>query len=710
MPINKKIFIILIILTSITPNLKVLVFTQNQGGLINKLKKKITNLSSNFLDFKKKFQSKVLEKNADVIIYTIQELIELKPLALFSKDKTHGIQNFAGLAKKNLNTEKECNYLKKILKEMFPLYKIKYNSNLSMVTFVLVKKNIDFKIKTLKAVNENGKFKKFNFNHGFWGQKGGLISLIEVNFGNEYFKLISINAHLDSKSSDVRFRQYVNLLENTRNIVEGKIENYSIFFSGDMNSRLSQVEKDLIRKNFKEDTFVEKYGNLVENFFRSNLDFQFDNRYDKFEEFNNYLNLKQIYHMEEEMILFPPTYKLKFKKGMNCWLKNFYKNCYDDKKLNFAYTDRIFYFTTSNQVFSPMSPTEDYNILLSQLISDHHTVFGFFEISIVNEEIKDFEKISFSVGKSTIKNDNAIEELKNLLKFIDPNKNDETNNKFLEILNFSDFFFINSTNIYNYLKIGEPECVELEGNEDKIIFFFEIKKIFLNCYNLIQSKKFHTVLNLVEIENDENEDQDQDQEDEIDIKKEILIHLTIQDNTENSNLLENTKINQNNIIEEYFGNENIDIVNDLIDEEKTEEYFNQHFGELLNEFMMSSQITRKLKYKNTEMKDFSKNKNNSQVKIESNFENDLVIKGHNEDIFSEKNNENFMDNLETFQNTKRNRNVQIMKRNLTKGIEDKIINKKNQLKDDFEDNFDIYKNERQNKNRMNFVIKRKIII
>ena len=503
MLLNPKVILLIILLSKIKSSLKVLVLTQNQGGLIKKLKKN-EKIKKNFENFKEKLFLKISEKDPDVIIYGIQELIELKPLALFFKDKKNGIQNFAGLAKSDLNTEKECKIFKNILKQIFPLYKIKYNANLSMVTFVLVKKSLEFKLKILKAVNENGLFTKNNFNHGYWGQKGGIISLIEIFSQNKqiYYKLISINAHLDSKSSKKRFLQYKNLLLETKKIIDKKIKNYTIFFSGDMNSRLTENEEILLKnENFY--YLVGKYKNLFEKNQKKKYDLGI---YEYFEEFSNYLNLKKIYKMKEKFINFPPTYKLNFKNGKNCEMENNYENCYKKKdKLIFSYTDRIFYFTTPNQEISLNNDKENYNILYTELISDHHPVFGFFEISIIKEELTDFKISSYNIGKVDIKNERAIEKVRKLLLFLDPEKNEVTNNKLMEILDKSDDFFINTINLYEYLKEGEINCEELVGDKNKIVFFNEIKLKFLKCYDIINNKKFEAILKLEEIKNDEDE-------------------------------------------------------------------------------------------------------------------------------------------------------------------------------------------------------------
>ena len=740
---NLKIFLFIILLLSkMKKSLKVFVLTQNQGGLIKNLSNN-EKIKENFDNFKEKLFLKISEKDPDVIIYGIQELIELKPLALFSKDKKNGIQNFAGLATSDLSTERECKIFKNILKEIFPLYNIKYNPNLSMVTYVLVKKNLEFKLKILKAVNQNGLFKKSNFNHGFWGQKGGIISLIEIFSKTEkiFFKLISINAHLDSKSPEQRFNQYQNLLSETKKIVDGKIENYTIFFSGDMNSRLTPNEKLLLKNetNINFNNLVSKYKLLFENNQRKNLELQIDDQYEHFEEFTNYLNLKEIYKMEEKFISFPPTYKLNFKTGKNCWMENFYEICYKKKnKLVFGYTDRIFYFKTKNQEISLNDDIDNYNILLSQLISDHHTVFAFFDISIVIEELKDFKNFSFNLEKVVIKNDTAIEELRKLLLFLDPEKNEEINNKLMEILNQSDFFFINTINLYEYLKKGESNCLELVGDENKIIFFNELKSNFLECYNIIKNKKFEAILTLEEIKNDE-EEEEENLSDQFYIKNKLSNAIKnkyeFQIEFENLKRLRDKKddILKNKDIEDFLEIENIEEINDMIN---FENYFNENFEEIKSNYGKQS-LDRRMNlapysknYKKPNNNIFKKNPSDDIFeKITTDYKNEVInkrakieqiqknisddnfqIKENNEKVLEDTNKEILYDELiDNFHSQKKkNRNVEILKRK-GKGTQEKSIEIENG-EGIFEDFVDRYKNERLNNigSRLNIIVKRKI--
>ena len=510
---------VLISMLKLTKTLNVLVFTQNQGGLIKNLSKN-TQIANNFDDFKAKLNEKIQQKNPDVIIYGIQELIELKPFELFGKDKVNVLRNFAGLAINDLSTVSECEFFKNILIQNFPLYEIKYNPNLSMVTYVLVKKeNFTFKLKILKAVNQNGVFKKNNFNHGFWGQKGGIISFIEIFSVAEskYFKLISINSHLDSSDPAQRFIQYKTLLTETKNIVDGAgIKNFQIFFSGDMNSRLSSIEKEHLTEN----NSVSKYINLFK--IDQNNKITNGNFYQPLEEFTNHLNNQEInlYKMEEHPVNFPPTYKLDFKKGINCWEEESFENCYKKKKnkIVYAYTDRIFYYTEPNQIIS----SEDYNILNSQLVSDHHTVYGFFIISTVNEEYEESKEIqiqnySSDLEQVLIKNEAAVL-LKNLLEFVkvdeekkkldeeEKKKLDEekkANDTFLFLIYNVNFFFLNSEKIYNNMIKGESNsnCQPLTENSDKKKRLKELKTNFLNCFESIKFKKYEAILLLEDVEN-----------------------------------------------------------------------------------------------------------------------------------------------------------------------------------------------------------------
>ena len=408
-----KLCIILTVLAFTKPNLEVLVLTQNQGGIINLIQKD-KSLESKLTNYFKILQEKVSLQNPDVIIYGIQELIELKPEVLIKKDLINFLTNMTGFADKDLDTVGENEAFKKMLEINLPNYTVYFNSNLSMSTFILIKNEnglVFGSFEKLKVVNKNGIFTTKEFNQGFWGQKGGIICLLEVSKGKDFFKIISVNTHLDSSSSERRKSQFLELLQETKNVVDQNgIENYSIFFAGDMNSRLGDEEIKILKENHEEKYHVvQEYMNYRNN----------DKNFYLKEEFSAYLRERNIFHMEEFKILFQPTYKLIFKTNLDCWLSENFDNCYKkkDTKKSFAYTDRIFYYS-KNQILS----CKDYVILETPMISDHFTVSGNFSIFIKNNELKKF--ISTSIPKNLEKFENLDNILVNEDEF-DENNIDE---------------------------------------------------------------------------------------------------------------------------------------------------------------------------------------------------------------------------------------------------------------------------------------------
>lgn len=510
---SKKLFITIILTNSLLASLKVLVLSQNQGGLVSFLNKNDNIMTRNFEDYKSKLVEKVTNSNADIILYHVQELVELKAMALFAKGKSQGLLNFAGLKNENLNTIPESEFYKEILLELFPNFTIKYNPNISMVTYVLAKNPINFNLKILKAVNNNEFLKKKQFNNGFWGQKGGIISLIEIESENSLFKIISINAHLSSKKARERQMQYSQLLTETKNII-GDLENYTIFFAGDVNSRLTDVEKNTL-KSFHDErkSFVKEYRDLV---FNLDLEIQQGTSFRNFEEFKSYLFHENVFQMKEMTLGFQPTYKLNFKHDMDCSLEINYDFCYKKKgilkkKPIFGYTDRIFYFSSENQIIEELDPMNDYGIINSKMVSDHFTVFGIFQITEVHPELIRFQNSNILLGKVHIRNEDAIEELKNLFEFL-ISTDSELKQNFMILVENSNYFFENAINLYNYLSEKTPKkCQNLIENSNNIDLFFQIQNKFINCYEINKNLTYQANLIIEEINSNEtNQDEEND--------------------------------------------------------------------------------------------------------------------------------------------------------------------------------------------------------
>ena len=187
MKIIIKLFLILKILKT-SNTLKILILTQNQAGLIKKLilnPNKKSQIQKNFKNYEKSIKEKIDQENPDLIIYNIQEIIELKAkaISLQVKSLTKMLFNFAGISNsKSLDVKLENEIFKKILIKLFPLYNIKFVSNISMSSFFLFKKEIlGFKILENYNFNENGGLAStLGFNNGFWGHKGGQVFF----FGN----------------------------------------------------------------------------------------------------------------------------------------------------------------------------------------------------------------------------------------------------------------------------------------------------------------------------------------------------------------------------------------------------------------------------------------------------------------------------------------------------------------------------------------------
>ena len=533
----------IIFLTKTILSLNILVLTQNQGGLVSFLKNNDQTLTENFQQFQEKLQEKVLNSDVDIILYHVQELVELKAMALFSKGKKQGLLNFIGLKKEELDTKSESYFFFEILQNIFPGYKIKYNPNFSMVTYVIAKPDINFNLKTLKAVNQNEFLKKRTFNNGFWGQKGGIISLVELQTkNNNVYKLISINCHLSSKKSEERQSQYNQLLEETMNLI-GDLENYTIFFAGDMNSRLTKIEKTTLKSYHDEKKhYVTEYKNWI---FNSDIEFsQNKGSYKPFEEFKCYISYGNFIPMKEMVINFQPTYKIKFKHSSDCSQVENYDTCYKKKgtfkkKPIFGYTDRILFYTSENQILGQMDPQNDYGIIQSKMVSDHYTVFGIFNLSVKKPETEGFGNLMMVKKKVQIKNEEAIEVLKNLLEFLSVTNTDIKQNLLL-MLNSSSYFFENAINIYSYLAYKtQNKCQTLNPNSNKLTYFLDIQNKFLKCYFINQQLSYIVNLQIEQINENKNQTEIQNFEQEEESEN-------INSSDEEDFSLKNKKINTGN--------------------------------------------------------------------------------------------------------------------------------------------------------------------
>lgn len=405
-----KISLLITVFSQITP-INVTVFTQNQGGIIG-LSKKNSGLKNKLDAYFEDLVNHVKNYGSEMVIYGIQELVELKFFELVSKDYGHAFNNMFGNANEGLNTEGECTIMQKFLENYFPHFNVFYFPNYSMATFLMVKKNmVDLtKFEVLENFNQNGKFQEKQFNKGFWGQKGGTICLIEFIYKRKLFRIIHINSHLDSSSPSARQNQYQTLLNITlEKIQQNNFDYYSILFSGDFNSRLTQQEKDFLKSEHDRST------NLVKDYIKlryTNQDFY---NSEEFSQYNQFISSENII-MQEFQITFQPTYKLDFNSNLKCYLSENYENCYKKKKNNpiFAYTDRIFYYSYSQNL-----SIYEYNIIQSLLVSDHFTVFGVFDINSNVEDIaKDETDISDEDDGSNL---DAVQDFGELTRFDDIN-------------------------------------------------------------------------------------------------------------------------------------------------------------------------------------------------------------------------------------------------------------------------------------------------
>ena len=389
-PIIVTILLLLLLKTLNPHKLKILCLTQNQGGIL-KLQQKNQSLKEAFQSFIVNLQAKVESKQPDLIIIGLQEIIELKPKAILSA-ASGSFMDFAKISvgiesEAKIDTSLNNNELKILFKNNFGDYEVKFTSNISMSTFVLYKISEEYSVKVLKYLdyNENGVLVDSEFKNGFMGQKGGSISLVEFIFeGSHNLKVIHINSHLDSNESSKRFEQFGKLLEKVQEFLDGNsIKNYTLFFSGDMNSRLNDDEKSEIEEIFADDGLLNK-AVIYKSILKTN------------EEFKKNLTQENVIPVEEADILFAPTYKLVLGQE-DCTNEDNFENCYktENDKQKFAYTDRILYFSSGDENHQKITNDIEYNVIDCKMFSDHFTVYGVFEIEFEHDEeeieVQDFK-------------------------------------------------------------------------------------------------------------------------------------------------------------------------------------------------------------------------------------------------------------------------------------------------------------------------------
>ena len=478
---KKSILVYILLLTKAinSQNLKVLCLTQNQGGIL-KLQTKDESLKQAFKSFLLQLQIKVQSENPDLIILGFQEIIELKPGALFSAASG----SFFDLAKSAVGIKSEANIdmtlnnneLKILLKNYFGDFFVKYTSNISMSTFVLYKKGDFTNVKVLKIFdyNENGLFVDKEFNNGFWGQKGGSVSLIEFVSDNSHnFKIVHINSHLDSNMSSKRFEQFGRLLEKVKEFLDGNsIKNFTLLFSGDMNSRLNEEEKNEIEQKFTESGGSLNKVLIYKSLSKTN------------EEFTKNLTEENIIAMEEADINFAPTYKLKLRQE-DCTNEENFVNCYktEKDKQKFAYTDRILYFSSGEDNHQKIINEIEYNIIDCQMFSDHFTVFGIFQIKFQQENQEDIEIQNFS-GEEDILDEIKEDDIETKIKNMETMENQITLER---LVKFSEFIG-NPAEILNTYKGFEPKEIRI-ALMDVYESIFNTVNYGIRCQDIDESEK-----------------------------------------------------------------------------------------------------------------------------------------------------------------------------------------------------------------------------
>lgn len=463
---------------TITSQLKVLNITQNQGGLMD-LTSKSPELQKNYNKFLTKLTTQIKTENPDIILLQIQELIELKFKFITKTAFNTNILNLLN-ASENLPTEAQCEKLLKIISSAFKKnnlnYNLGFNLNISMLTIFIIKKNLSFKMQKISAVNKNGGGSQAGFNFGFWGHKGGLITLFSVfdQSDGKVFNVVSVNVHFDAESQGVRRGQFEMLFEEVGRVV-GAIQDYFVFFAGDFNSRFTVEEV----RSVKGKSVEEAVGIIRESVFdQGNFT----------EEFKKLIS-EEFQEFKEMQIGFLPTFKLDFKNNYDtkCYKEENFEKCYTKpKKLN--YTDRVFY-----SVKGKVSITElEYDIYPTSLISDHHTVFAIFEIESSEVNLPEFQSEIFPERNLKLKNFTSLKLIDTIIETHLKYKNDKSEenlNKFLIIAKkekmtekISDLwvFMRKTLKWYVFLAGFNDECDKLEGFD-----IFDKKKQFENFRRLI---------------------------------------------------------------------------------------------------------------------------------------------------------------------------------------------------------------------------------
>ena len=363
------IFVLGQILLTVSASLNVMVITQNMGGIVNNEKKgsDLFNKFENSLDEIVEITNK---NSVDVLVYNIQELLELKPGTILNIGTHTVIENEK--EKTRLDTTLLVKSLNEIFQEKFgKVYNILDSPNTSMHTIILYKKGSNYK--KIDSIHKNhnsamgggvvggivdaykwwkGK-ENSKFSGGFLGQKGGSIEIFEIEKDSKLHNIITVDCHLESSDANVRAEQLQELVTAAEELAKkNSLNSYSLFLSGDLNSRPSSDDKKLMKDKPIADQ-VEFYNGKMDN-----------------EEINQVIKTKNL-PLTEQKVTFYPTYKIDFKKIEK---GGDFKQHYVQGKI--GYTDRVF----SNGVETSVVG-KGYNILQS-LFSDHFGVYALYEVNV----------------------------------------------------------------------------------------------------------------------------------------------------------------------------------------------------------------------------------------------------------------------------------------------------------------------------------------
>jgi endonuclease/exonuclease/phosphatase family metal-dependent hydrolase len=342
-------------LFSLLSSLNVMVVTQNQAGIVN-LRLKDMNKNNQFNDYLTKIKAIFEENEIDLLIYNIQELIELKSGTLIKFKKLH---NVFGLSNAEFDTSQQAIDIQALLQDKLgENFNYILMPNISMATIFIFKKNQDriFKILGYDIQNANGRWVTANFNGGYWGQKGGIVTTFQF----DDLLITNANVHLSSRDRNLRKNQLKGLLDKAEQMqlpYDNKNIKKFMFFTGDFNSRLSEEEKKEIEKLKDLNFQVRHYSRFHE---KEEWSLEMKNENGILKEF------------QEGPTNFPPTYRLNQETNENCYETNNYQNCY--KKSTFVYTDRIFFKGSQQNIL------KKYTIIKSQNFSDHLGVYAIFTI------------------------------------------------------------------------------------------------------------------------------------------------------------------------------------------------------------------------------------------------------------------------------------------------------------------------------------------